>query len=188
MTPSEFRDTVRRNAAVAAVLDRLPGLGLPQGHLTAGCLFQTVWNVAGGRTPNLGIRDADVFYFDEDLSWEAEDSAIRRAAALFADMPLRVEVRNQARVHLWYEARFGVPCPPLRSARDGIDRFLVACTAVGIAAGTGEVYAPFGLDEIERGALRVNPRHPQPALFRAKAEDYRARWPWLRIVEHEEAG
>ena len=183
MTPQQFREIVRQNLAVAAVLDRLPELRLAQGHLTAGCLFQTAWNIAGGRAPGWGIRDADVFYFDEDPSWEAEDAVIRRAAALCADMPLRVEVRNQARVHLWYEARFGAPCPPLRSAREGIDRFLVACTAVGVAVGTGEVYAPFGLDEIERGILRINPRHPRPALFRAKAEDYRARWPWLRIVE-----
>lgn len=182
MTPPEFSRAVRRNVGVAVLLDRLPGLGLPQCHLAAGCLFQTVWNLRSGRAPDSGIRDHDVFYWDADTSWEAEDGAIRRASALGAALGLAVELRNQARVHLWYEHRFGAPRQPLGSVRAGIDRFLVAGTAVGIAAETGEVYAPFGLDDLARGLLRINPRHPSPALFRAKAEDYRARWPWLRIV------
>jgi hypothetical protein len=183
MTPSEFSRAVRRNWGVAALLGCLPDLGLPQCHLVAGCLFQTVWNLRSGRAPDSGIRDHDVLYWDADTSWGAEDDAIRRAAALGAEIDLTVEVRNQARVHLWYESRFGAPCPPLGSARAGVDRFLVAGTAVGIAADAGEVYAPFGLGDLAEGVLRMNPRHPRPALFRAKAEDYRTRWPWLRIVE-----
>ena len=64
------------------------------------------------------IRDYDLFYFDDsDLSWEAEDRAIRRCAALFADLGVTVELRNQARVHLWYEMRFGHPSPRLLSSR-----------------------------------------------------------------------
>ncbi|RYC32930.1 nucleotidyltransferase family protein [Lichenibacterium minor] len=183
MTPAGFARAVRRNADVAALLDRLPDLGLPQCHLAAGCLFQTVWNLRAGRSPAQDIRDHDVLYWDADTSWAAEDDAIRRAAALGAALGLALEVRNQARVHLWYEQRFGVPCPPLGSARAGIDRFLVAGTAVGIAVTTGGVYAPFGLDDLAAGVLRINPRHPSPALFRAKADDYRARWPWLTLVD-----
>ena len=188
MAPSEFTGAVRRNPGVAALLDRLPGLGLPQGHLAAGCLFQTWWNLRSGCPAAEDIRDHDVFYWDADISWAAEDDAIRRAAALGADLGLALEVRNQARVHLWYERRFGAPCPPLLSARDGIDRFLVAGTAVGIAVDTGEVYAPFGLHDLAAGLLRINPRHPSPALFRAKAEDYRSRWPWLRVLDPDRRG
>ena len=183
MPPDEFTRAGRRNPGVATLLGRLPALDLPQCHLAAGCLFQTVWNLRGGEAPDRGIRDHDVLYWDPDTSFAAEDAAIRRAAALGAELGLALEVRNQARVHLWYERRFGAPCPALRSARDGVDRFLVAGTAVGIAAGTGQVYAPYGLDDLAAGVLRVNPRHPRPALFRAKAEDYRARCPWLRIVD-----
>jgi len=35
-----------------------------------------------------------------------------------------IEIRNQARVHLWYPRRFGAPYPQLASAEDGIGRFL----------------------------------------------------------------
>ena len=183
MMAEEFTRAVRCNAGVAALLDRLAGLGLPQCHLAAGCLFQTVWNLRCGRAPDSGSRDHDVLYWDGDTSWAAEDAAIRRAAALGAELGLALEVRNQARVHLWYERRFGEPRAPLHSVRDGIDGFLVACTCVGMAVDTGAVHAPDGFADLAAGVLRINPRSPRPALFRAKAEDYRARWPWLRIVD-----
>ena len=71
MTPGEdeFLAAVRQNPMVATVLDRLESLALPDGHLAAGCLFQTVWNVLDGQEPERGIGDYDVIYFDDsDLS------------------------------------------------------------------------------------------------------------------------
>ena len=89
-------------------------LALPQCHVTAGCLFQTVWNVLSGRPPAENIKDYDVFYFDgRDLSWEAEDEVIRRVSPLAEKLGLPVEVKNQARVHLWYRQRFGGDYPEL---------------------------------------------------------------------------
>jgi hypothetical protein len=60
---------------------------------------------------------------------------------------------------------------------------LIAGTCIGLDVETGEVYAPFGLDDIEQGFLRINPNNPQPDLFDEKAKSYQARWPWLRIVD-----
>lgn len=168
----------------AEVLARLPRLGLSQSFLTAGCLFQTLWNQTAGRSPEVGIRDYDVFYFDDtDLSWAAEDQAIRQARMLFADLGIVVELRNQARVHRWYERRFGSPCQPLASPCEAIDRFLVACCCIGIEAATGKLYVSGDLAELQAGLLRRNPRTPQPALFRAKAEDYRSRCAFLTILD-----
>ncbi|GGC91631.1 nucleotidyltransferase family protein [Chelatococcus reniformis] len=177
-----FVGWVLANPANAAIIERLPRLGLPQCVLTAGSLFQTVWNRRCGRPAAAGIKDYDVFYFDDrDLSWAAEDAVIRQAADLFKDLGVSVEIRNQARVHLWYGDRFGGAYPPLGSAREGIDRFLVRCTCVGLDA-AGDLYAPNGLDELWEGVLRINPKHARPELFRRKAEAYRARWPWLTIA------
>lgn len=132
MTDEEFIALVRRNPAVATILDLMPKLGAPDAWLTAGCLAQTVWNLKAGRPPDEGIRDYDLFYRDPDLSWEAEDKVIRRAALLFGSIP--VEIRNQARVHLWFGPKFGYDIPPLRSAREGIDRFLFRGICIGIDA------------------------------------------------------
>lgn len=182
MTGAEFLATVRLNPVNAVILDRLPELGAPQAHLVAGALFQTVWNVRCGRPPAAGLRDYDLFYWDADTSYEAEDAVIRRADTLFADLGVQVEVRNQARVHLWFGQRFGLTRPPLHSAREGIDQFLVECTCVGVDMG-GTVYAPYGLADLAAGLLRPNPHNHTPGLYAAKVADYRARWPWLREVE-----
>lgn len=181
-TAEQLRAAALADPVNAALLPRLRGLALPQGFLTAGCLFQAVWNRRDGHPPGWGVKDYDVFYFDDrDLSWAAEDAVIRRCRPVFADLGVTVEVKNQARVHLWYAQHFGAPYPQLRSARDAIDRYLIACTCIGIEAASGALYAPNGLQELFDGVLRINPHHRQPALFRAKAEDYRRRWPWLRI-------
>jgi hypothetical protein len=183
-----FLDAIQQNPINCAILERMPSLGLDDLWLVAGCLFQTVWNGKHGRAPVADIRDYDLFYFDDrDLSWEAEDRAIRRSAALFADLGVTVELRNQARVHLWYERRFGHPCPRLVSSRHGIERFLVAGTCVGVRRDDGhgslELHAPYGLDDVFDGVLRPNPEVDAPMLFRRKAESYRRRWPWLVVAD-----
>lgn len=182
MTGQECLTLVRRNPVNAAILNRLPALGAPQAHLTAGALFGTVWNLLSGQPPGANIADYDLFYWDADLSYEAEDAVIRRADALFADLPGTVEVRNQARVHLWFREKTGLERPALRSARDGINQFLVECTALGIDA-RGEIYAPFGLRDLAAGRLRLNRQNHTPGLYRAKVDSYRQRWPWLTDCE-----
>jgi hypothetical protein len=184
MTDIEFQACVLTNPINRDLLRRLPPLGLEQCHLTAGCLFQTVWNRISGQPPEWGIKDYDIFYFDDrDLSWEAEDRVIRRVGEATRDLPVTVEIRNQARVHLWYRQRFGSDYPRLASARDGIDRYLISCTCIGIDVQTGDLYAPNGLDDLVAGALRMNPLNPKPDLFRQKAESYRQRWPWLEVLD-----
>lgn len=183
LTPQGLVAGALANPVNAALVERLAPMGLRQGFLVAGCLYQSVWNLQAGRAPGWGVKDYDVFYFDpRDLSWEAEDAVIRAVHAATADLGVEVEVKNQARVHLWYRQRFGMDYPQLGSTRDGIDRYLVACTCVGLELAGGALYAPHGLEELAAGVLRMNPWHPAPALFQRKAESYRARWPWLTVV------
>ncbi|HET6156798.1 MAG TPA: nucleotidyltransferase family protein, partial [Dongiaceae bacterium] len=110
-----------RNPINRAILQRLPLLAAPQAWLVAGCVYQALWNDIAGRPPQSAIKDYDIFYFDDaDLSWEAEDVVIQRGRVLFSDLDGLVEIRNQARVHLWYPQRFGGAYPALASAEDGI--------------------------------------------------------------------
>lgn len=179
MTGPGLIDIAMSNPIKAHIVSRLPSLNLSQPMLTAGCLFQAVWNQKSGQPASWGVNDYDVFYFDEDLSWEAENQVILAAQALFLDLNVKVELRNQARVHLWFSERFGSDYSALRSAQEGVDRFLICSTCIGLHIDTGELYAPHGLDELEQGVLRMNPNFPQPALFLKKARSYQARWNWL---------
>ncbi|MFS2325413.1 nucleotidyltransferase family protein [Brucella sp. H1_1004] len=178
----EFVEYVMRNDRNRYLLDTLPALRLPQCTLTAGCLFQTVWNIKSGNKPDWAIKDYDIFYFDaSDLSWEAEDAVIQKARSLLGNMGESIEIRNQARVHLWYQQKFNSPCPVLTCVEDGIDRFLIEGSKFGINLETGSVYAPIGFDDMWKGVLRINPNNPHRDLFISKCQTYRSRWPWLSI-------
>jgi uncharacterized protein len=180
-----FVADLRTNRHNRAILARWDALALPDGWLVAGCLFQTVWNLRSGSAPEAQIKDYDLFYFDSaDLSADAERRVQERVEAATADLGIVVEAKNQARVHLWYREYFGHEYPQLHSARDGIDRFLVPATCVGVrpAGAHCEVYAPYGLALLYEGVLAPNPLTDHRDLFRAKAASYQQRWPWLRVA------
>ena len=67
-------------------------------------------------------------------------------------------MRNQARVHISYTRKHGLPYPPLDHSTEGIDRFLTKNTRIGIRRTRDgyEVYAPDGFDDAENLIARPN--------------------------------
>ena len=113
-------------------------LNLPDWLVFSGAVYQPVLNHLTGRPLDYRIKDYDLGYFDaSDLSYDAEDAVIRRVKAAF-DEPLRsmVEVRNQARVHLWFEAKFGEPYTPLSCTAQALERFTSAISLCRRPVGT----------------------------------------------------
>lgn len=195
MSPAEqqarLAEIVRASPTLMRVLATLRTLDLPDWRVFSGAVYQTAWNALTGRDPDYGIKDYDVGYFDPDTSWDAEDVFIKRVAAAFEE-PLRgqVEVRNQARVHLWFEQRFGEPYAPLGSADAALERFVCPVFAVGVRLepdDTISIAAPFGLDDVFDMTLRPNPLRPQARGWDRVTASALARWPEARIIEKEPA-
>ncbi|MBC7602835.1 MAG: nucleotidyltransferase family protein [Ramlibacter sp.] len=179
-----FTADILANRFNRAILERWDQLALPDGWLVAGCLFQSVWNLHDGAAPQAQIKDYDLFYFDaSDLSPEAERNMQLRVDEVLGDLDIVTEAKNQARVHLWYPDYFGFAYPQLTDSRDGIDRYLVLSTCVGVrpAGASFEIHAPYGLDILYDGLLTPNPLTDHRDLFTAKANSYKQRWPWLRV-------
>src|SRR5207302_11045806 len=132
MTKDEFLAAALRNPLNEAIADELLRLELPDAWIVSGCLVQSVWNVLTGRAVDHGIADYDIFYFDPDTSWAADDAVIRRLRHRLDALGTRIEARNQARVHLWYAGKRGLLYPQLACSTEGIDRFLTKNTQVGI--------------------------------------------------------
>src|SRR5438309_5763988 len=153
---------VRSTPLLMRVLSVARHLCLPDWLVFSGAVYQPVLNHLAGRPLDYGIRDYDLAYFDaSDLSYEAEDAVIRRVTAAF-DEPLRsmVEVRNQARVHLWFEAKFGEAYGPLSSTAEALERFASATFAIGVRLEADDrlhIRAPFGLADLFALRLRPNP-------------------------------
>jgi hypothetical protein len=181
---NELEDRLRAILSASPTLMQVMGvardLDLPDWLVFSGAIYQPVWNHLTGRPPDHGIKDYDLGYFDPDTSWDAEDAVIRRVAAAF-DPPLReqVEVRNQARVHLWFEDHFGEPYAPLACTAEALERFAAPACAVGARLehdGELTVVAPFGLDDTFAMRLRPNPRREPKGMAKIVASA-RSRWP-----------
>jgi len=181
-----FRRLLYRNRTLVTVLGRAAAMELPGWYLVAGCLYQTVWNAVTGRPAEAGILDYDLAYFDgSDLSWEAEDTVIRDGDAVFAGLPAPVQIRNQARVHLWYERKFGRPCPPYDSTETAITTFEATTAAVGVRrlpGGRLRIYAPYGLSDIFDLVVRPNPVLASREVYEAKTERWLRQWPELTVL------
>src|SRR4029077_6709189 len=188
-TESEFRE--RLSAILTAtpplmqVLSVARHLSLPDWLVFSGAVYQPVLNHLTGRPLDYGIKDYDLGYFDaSDLLYEADDAVICRVKAAF-DEPLRsmVEVRNQARVHLWFEAKFGEAYGPLSCTAEALERFASATFAVGVRLESDDwlhIEPPLGLADLFALRLRPNPRRKTVGFARASS-DVQRRWPEVVI-------
>jgi hypothetical protein len=193
MTDLETRlaDIVRADPGLMHVLTTVRGLGLNDWRVFSGAVYQSVWNAVTGRPAGYGRKDYDLGYFDPDTSWDAEDVVIKRVAAAF-DEPFRteVEVRNQARVPLWFMDRFGEPYEPLTGTDEALTRFVAPAFAVGVrleADDTISIASPFGLEDVFSMTLRPNPNRPLAKGWDKAVAGTRARWPELTLIEPEPA-
>jgi uncharacterized protein len=181
-----FLDIIWRDPLVRNVLERVRDFDLPDWWLVSGILYNSVWNHLTGKLSGYGVKDADLFYFDDfDHSYEAEDAVISRGETAFEGLAIPVEIRNQARVHLWFEQRFGAPYPKLNSGKDGVSYFASKTHAIAVrleADGSLLLHAPFGLNDIFSFRIAPNPALDNRATHHAKAERQMKLWPELEFM------
>jgi hypothetical protein len=115
------------------------------------------------------------------LTAETESSHERRLRDLFRALPLKLDVKNEARVHLWYKDRFGYSIEPYSSSASAIATFPITATSVGIRRIFGKFacWAPFGLDDLFGVVVRPNKRQITRAIYEAKIARWRSIWPDL---------
>ena len=112
---------------------------------------------------------------------------IRRVAAAARGCVGPVETRNEARVHLWFESRFGSPYPRLSSA-DAALRHASVVHAVGVRLEDDDrldVAAPFGLDDVFAMVIRPNRALHNAVSHGAKARRAQAIWPEGTVISWE---
>jgi uncharacterized protein len=177
-------DIVRASPTLSETLRNARDLNLPDWWIVSGAIYNQVWNHLTGRPDMYGVKDIDLFYFDTDTSYDAEDVVIRKVTAALPGTP-PVEARNQARVHLWYADHFGTPCPAYENARQPIDNFACRTHCVALQLDQNDdlhLYAPYGLDDIFGFRITPNPRLNNRGTHEAKAARQMALWPELSFV------
>jgi Uncharacterized protein conserved in bacteria len=175
---------VKKHKAIYEFLNKVQELQLTNYYIGAGCIVQTLWNDLSGFPLEYGIKDVDFVYFDDlDLSEETERHLQSQLEGLVPDYPFRIDVKNEARVHLWYTNKFGYEIEPYRSLEAAIDTWPTTATSLGvrIRSHKWEVYAPYGLDDLFNKIIRPNKRQITKEIYDKKVERWKAQWSDLRI-------
>ena len=189
-----MNDTERLQTIILAspllrpILDDWEKVALADGWLAGGSIAQTVWNSVFGFPPLHGISDVDIAYFDPaDLSEAAEAQHTARIHDALA-LPVRIDVKNEARVHLWYAAKYGYAIPPYTSATNAIATFPTTATAVGIQPGAERLtlHAPYGLTDLLGAIVRPNKTQITRDIYEAKTARWKATWPDLAVIGWDE--
>jgi hypothetical protein len=176
---------IRKNPIVETVFQRIHSLPLDQYYVGAGCLTQTTWNYLSGYDLRNGISDIDIVYFDQDLAYDKEDGLIKQARHLFGDLPVRIDLKNQARVHLWYKNHFGYPIEPYFSLEAAINTWPTTATALGVSKdrlSNWQVYAPFGLNDLFGMIVRPNKTLITEDIYVNKVKRWTKHWPHLTVI------
>jgi len=153
----ELRRIIKASPVLMRTLKAAQKMSLPDWWIVSGAVYNQVWNDLTGRAEMYGVT-------------------------LFGDTP-PVEIRNQARVHLWYKDHFGRDCPQYRNSRHGIDHFACKTHCVGVSFdGDLDIYAPFGLNDIFSFRLTPNTALDNRETHEAKAARQSALWPELEVI------
>lgn len=177
---------IESSGLLLEIFNKARNLELNSYFVGAGCITQTVWNQLTGRSLTYGISDIDIVYFDDsNLSLEEEDVIIKKADKCFEDVKLPIDVKNQARVHLWYELKFGIKLRPYNSLEDAIVTWPTTATALGLRKernDTWHLYAPFGLEDLFNLTLRPNKTLISEDIYYQKVVKWKSKWPELKVV------
>lgn len=172
------------NPYALAVTRQAAQLGLPGWYLGSGAVFQTVWNQLHDLRPAWGIKDYDLVYFDaQHLSAESERAAEERVRKYFADLGIVLDVKNEARVHLWYAQRYGRSISPYRSTEDAIRTWPTTASSVGVRYERDRfvVYAPFGLTDLFAMVVKPNYGKVDQRVYEDKAARWLEAWPKITV-------
>jgi hypothetical protein len=182
-----LRELVGQNEWLMRVLRAVRAVELPDWIVGSGAIRNLVWDELHGFTTPTPLNDVDVAFFDpSDVSRERDAAIESRLSELLPGVPW--EVTNQAGVHLWYEAKFGIPIPAVTSTRDALGLWPETATAVGVRLERDDaltVVAPLGLDDLFGLVFRRNPAQMTRAIFleRLTGKKIRERWPKVTVVD-----
>lgn len=176
---------IRSNEIIYKVIEGASLLDLEHYYIGGGCISQTVWNYLSGNDLLYGINDVDFVYFDADHSdYDDENKVIIKIHELFPDIGIEVDVKNEARVHLWYESHNGYNIKPYTSLEDSINTWPTTATTVGVRLENNQfkVYAPFGLNDMFEKIVKANKVQITKQIYENKVEKWIKKWPDLKVI------
>ena len=176
---------LKKNKILISILKILEKDGLKNYYLGAGAINQTIFNYYHDYEIDYGIKDYDIVYYDEDKSYEKEDIIIKRLGKKLDKLNILYDIKNQARVHIWYYEKYKVKRTPYTSVEDAIASWGATITCIGIRLEKNQfiIYAPYGLNDIFNMVIRPVKREFSKNLYDERALKWMEKWPKLTKKE-----
>lgn len=173
-----------KNETLKEVLKRLEKSNLKNYYVGAGCINQTVFNYLHGFRIDENINDYDIVYYDEDTSYEKEDIVIKYIEELLGGLNIKLDVKNEARVHLWYNKKYNDKRKPYVSLEDAISRWGTTITCIGVRLENNNliVDAPYGLNDLFNMIIRPVKIDFKEKDYIRKVNKWKKNWPKLTIM------
>ena len=118
--------------------------------LAAGCLNQKIFNYYHNYDLDYGIEDYNIVYYDEDISYESEDKIIKDLTKRLNKFHLSIDIKNEKRVPIWYNKKYGTRRKEYLSVEDAIKRWgtIVTCIGVRFENNKFKVFASYDLNAL----------------------------------------
>lgn len=180
-----LEEILYKNDTLVRALEIIPEMGLNDWYIAGGIVSQTVWNYYHKFNLNSHIKDIDLVYFDPNTSYVKEDEYIQKGNRLFAKLPIEVEIRNQARVHLWHKNENNKLKDAYKSTEEGIASWLTRVTCIGVRKTNKqlEIYAPYGLEDLFNLDVFPNKISNNKSAYYTKTNRWKKVWPKLTIYD-----
>lgn len=184
----DLEEILFKNETLKEVLRRLEKSNLKNYYVGAGCINQTVFNYLHGFKIDDNINDYDIVYYDEDTSYEKEDIVIKYVEALLSDLNIKLDIKNEARVHLCYDKKYNENRKPYVSLEEAIARWGTTITCIGVRLEEGNliVDAPYGLNDLFNMIIRPVKIDFTEADYIKKVNKWKKNWPKLTIMPWKE--
>lgn len=179
-----LKKIIKKNKILMEILTVLEKLDIDDCFVAAGAINQTVFNYLHGYEIDKNINDYDIVYFDSDSSYEKEDIVIKKIENALLHLNVKIDIKNQARVHLWYGKKFGHEIQANKSVYDAINKWGTTVTCIGVRLKNNKliVYAPFGLNDLFKMIIRPNKENYIKRDYDEKAKRWKNNWPKLTII------
>lgn len=182
---TELNKILEKDNALYKIIRNVSALGIPNLYVGGGSVTQSVWKHLFSKPIGYGISDVDIVYFDTDLSLEKERMVLEQIVKTTKQNEYALDVKNEARVHLWYEEKFGFSIPAYTSTEEAISTWPSTATSIGVFFNQEnklQIFAPYGMYDLFSGVVRPNKAMISREVYEKKAEKWGAKWPGLTVI------
>lgn len=172
---TELNKILEKDNALYKIIRNVSALGIPNLYVGGGSVTQSVWNHLFSKPIGYGISDVDIVYFDTDLSLEKERMVLEQIVKTTKQNQYALDVKNEARVHLWYEEEFGFSIPAYTSTEEAISTWPSTATSIGVffdQENKLQIFAPYGMYDLFSGVVRPNKAMISREVYEKKAEKW----------------